>query len=400
MTQTTTAVSADDLVSRAESLLPRLAELAIEHDRSAAFPTESIRLLHDAGLLTATVGPQYGGPGLGHEGVHRLLLTLGRADPSVALIASMTLALHQREAVRPTLGPEVYGRILTESEHGPVLINSLQVEPALGTPSRGGAPATSARRTGDGWLVTGHKIFSTGAPGLRWMLVLATTDEAVPRVGTFVVEAHAPGIEIRPTWSATGMRASRSDDVLLTDVHVASDRVLGLQTAGTGQHNPQGPGTSIPSIYLGIAEAARDWLVGYLHHRIPSNLGHPLIELPRFQDALGEIELRLTNARELLWALSAQADAGRAIPRDTAWSAKTLANRTAIWAVEQTVSLIGNPGLSTDNPLERHLRDVLCSRVHFPQHDTVARALGATATGRVPATPEPDPSYPRSEKTT
>ncbi|GAA2642910.1 acyl-CoA dehydrogenase family protein [Dactylosporangium fulvum] len=379
MTATTTDATAE-VLGRADDILADLARLAPGNDRSGVFPTESIRLLHEAGLLTATVGTRYGGPGLRHAGVYELMLRLGRADPSVALIASMNLAVHQREAVRPTLDPQFYAALLAESRTAPTLVNALQVEPALGTPSRGGRPATTARRTADGWRVTGHKIFSTGAPGLRWMFVLATTDEPEPRVGTFVVDAHGPGVEIRPAWSAAGMRATCSDDVVLTDAAVPAERVCGLEPAGDGHRNPQGPGTAIPAIYLGVAEAARDWLVGFLRERVPANLGHPLVELPRFQAALGEIGLRLTAARELLAALSAQADAGRDVPRETAWAAKTVANRAAIRAVEHAVSLIGNPGLSTCNPLERHLRDVLCARVHFPQEDTVVAAFGSAAT--------------------
>ncbi len=49
------------------------------------------------------------------------------------------------------------------------LINALRVEPALGSPSRGGLPDTIARRDGDGWRLSGHKLYSTGIPALRWL---------------------------------------------------------------------------------------------------------------------------------------------------------------------------------------------------------------------------------------
>ena len=62
-----------------------------EYDRSAAFPAESIRAVHEAGLLTATVGERYGGRGARVEETARILHTLGRGDPSVALITAMTL---------------------------------------------------------------------------------------------------------------------------------------------------------------------------------------------------------------------------------------------------------------------------------------------------------------------
>jgi len=47
--------------------------------------------------------------------------------------------------------------------------------------------------------------------------------------------------------------------------------------------------------------------------------------------------------------------------------------------VEQAVALIGNNGLTRDNPLQRHLRDVLCGRVHTPQDDSVLPAAGRRA---------------------
>lgn len=373
-------VTGADPLATARELAPQLAELAGANDAAAQFPTRSIQLLHEAGLLQATADPRHGGAGLGHQGVHELLLTLGAADPAVALIASMTLAMHQREASSPVLPPGFYDQLLADAATRPVLINSLQVEPALGTPSRGGIPATTARAYQNGWLLNGHKIFSTGAAGLTWMLVLAATDEPEPRIGTFLVAGDAPGVRVEHTWSATGMRASASDDVLFEDVYVAADRVIGLVPAAGGHRNPLGPGTAIPSIYLGVAYAARDWLVKFLRERTPTNLGHPLIELPRFASELGEMELQLTVARDLLASLSRRADRGEAVSRDSSWAAKVLANRTAIFVVERAVSLVGNPGLSRDNPLERHLRDVLCARVHFPQEDTVIGALGKSVT--------------------
>lgn len=376
-----------DLLARAEQLVPQLAARAAEYDRTGEFPAASIVDLHEAGLLTATVGARWGGAGLNHEGVHRLLLTLGRGDPGVALIASMTLLWHHAEALAPKLPEALYRRILDESATRPTLVNALQVEPELGTPSRGGRPATTARRVPDGWTLRGHKVFSTGAAGLRWMVVLAATDEPEPRIGNFFVEAggldgEVPGVEVVPTWSAAGMRSSASDDVVFTDVFVPEDRVVNLRPVTHEVANPGGPGTAITSIYLGVASAALDWLVGFLHSRLPTNLGHPLVDLPRFQWELGELELRLQTAIELTRGLAARADAGDPPSRELAFAGKVQASRAAIEVVERAVGLIGNPGLSRDNPLERHLRDVMCARVHFPQEDTVVSILGRAAAAR------------------
>lgn len=358
-----------------------LAARAGEYDRTGAFPTESIQVLHDAGILTATVGRRFGGAEVGHTGTLDLMLALGEGDPSVALITAMTLAFHSGQATRDLLPPELYQRILDDSVHTPTLVNALQVEPALGTPSRGGAPATTARRVDGGWSITGHKIYSTGAAGLRWMIVMATTDEDRPRVGSFAVDARSAGITIEETWDNTGMRATSSHDVIFDEVFVPEDAVFGLQDLATRRPADQnlGPGTALPAIYLGVARAARAWFIRFLDSRRPANLGTSLLELPRFEAALGEIDLQLTTSEALLRSLADQADRGITVPKELSWGAKTIANRAAITSVQNMVGLIGNPGLSRSNPLERHLRDVYSSRVHFPQEDTVTALFGRQA---------------------
>ncbi|MCW2930831.1 MAG: ccyl-CoA dehydrogenase type 2 domain protein [Actinomycetia bacterium] len=87
------------------------------------------------------------------------------------------------------------------------------------------------------------------------------------------------------------------------------------------------------------------------------------------------------TAFDLVAGLAEQVDAGdeAAIARSSA--AKLIATRAAISAVEQALALVGNNGLMRRNPLERHYRDVLCSRVHSPQDDTIVAALGRAALG-------------------
>jgi alkylation response protein AidB-like acyl-CoA dehydrogenase len=128
-----------------------------------------------------------------------------------------------------------------------------------------------------------------------------------------------------------------------------------------------------------VAAAARDWLTRFLTERTPSSLGRPLATLPRFQEALGEIEAVLTAADDLVAGLAARADAGDQAAAAHAGIAKLTATRAAISAVDQAVALIGNNALTRRNPLERHLRDVLCSRVHTPQDDSVTTAAGRSA---------------------
>jgi alkylation response protein AidB-like acyl-CoA dehydrogenase len=381
-----------------------LAAQAAEHDRDGSFPAGGISLVHDAGLLTATVAERYGGSGAGLATAVRILRALGRGDPSVALIAAMTLFTHALQASGGGTWPRrIYEEVLQESAARPVLINALRVEPDLGTPARGGLPATVARWHSGTWWLSGRKIFSTGAVGLRWMVVWARTDEDPARVGSFLVRSDSPGIAIEPTWDHLGLRASRSDDVTFTDTPVPPGATAGLHDPA--HPVPPDPGFAawnslgLAALYLGVAAAARDWLVSFLGERTPSALGRPLATLPRFETAVGEIEAALTGANDLVDGLALRVDAGDETVAAHPETAKLIATRAAIGSVEQAVALVGNNALTRKNPLERHYRDVLCARVHTPQDDSVLAAAGrsALAVSRTDPTPAPRAPTPREK---
>jgi alkylation response protein AidB-like acyl-CoA dehydrogenase len=363
-----------------------LAKQAEEHDRSAAFPAGGLAEVHAAGLLTATVAPRYGGPGAGLADTVTILRALGHGDPSVALISAMTMFTHALQAIEPSWPEALYRDAVAESAQRPVLINTLRVEPELGTPARGGLPVTTARRVDGGWSLTGHKIFSTGAEGLTWMNVFARTEDEPARVGGFLVRAGSPGIAIERTWDHLGLRASRSDDVIFTDTPVPDEAMTGLAEPAPRQGSPvitAWNALGLTALYLGVADAARDWLLQFLAERTPASLGRPLATLPRFQTAAGEIDAALISAGTLISATAARVDAGDPEALAQAGVAKLTATRAAINAVSEAVALIGNPGLTRRNPLERHLRDILCSRVHTPQDDSTLTATGRAALATV-----------------
>ncbi|WP_405875818.1 acyl-CoA dehydrogenase family protein [Streptomyces sp. NBC_00005] len=364
--------------------IDRIAELAAEYDRSAAFPAESLRIAHEAGLLTATIGERYGGRGGGVADTARILHSLGRLDPSVALITAMTLNTHARQAAQPHWPEELYARVVKESLERPVLVNHARVEPDLGSSARGGLPATRARRTADGWAVSGTKRFVTGADGLDWFLVWATTDEAEPRVGTFLVPGGSPGIEVTDRWDQLGLRASGSHDVTFREVEVPYEHVIGIGPHGPAaeQDNRAGAALHLPlaALYLGVARAAQSFFHTFAHARVPANLGHPVARTERFRRTAGEIEVVLAAAEQLVFDGAAKLDAGdTSYTPEQALGARVLADRHGVRAVELAVRLLGNPGLARGNPLERHFRDIQCAPVHAPQEDISLLAIGTKA---------------------
>ena len=201
----------------------------------------------------------------------------------MALISAMTMFTHAAQAAAPTWPDDVYRAALAESVTDPVLINALRVEPELGTPGPR-RPAQDRRRAAGpdddaGWSVTGRKIFSTGAEGLRFMAVWARTEDAEPRAGSFLVRNDAPGITIERSWDHLGLRASRSDDVTFD----ATPAVAAILDARPDSSLMAWNSLGLSSLYLGVAAAARDWLIKFLSERSPASLGAPLATLPRFQ---------------------------------------------------------------------------------------------------------------------
>jgi alkylation response protein AidB-like acyl-CoA dehydrogenase len=383
---TTSGAPAPDAVAAARRLGPALAAQAAADDRAGDFAHASLALMRAAGLLGLTVPRARGGAEADLATASAVIGTLAQGDPAASLVLAMQCLHHAMIARTPDWPSALVQRLQREAVADGALVNALRVEPELGSPSRGGLPATTARPTPDGWRVSGRKIYSTGAPGLAYGLVWARTDDAAdPRVGFVLVPMSAPGVRIEPTWDHLGMRASGSHDVVLEDVRVPADHAVDLRppSAWGGPDAVQlaWNTTLLASLYDGVARAAQGWLVGYLKARAPANLGAPLATLPRFQEAVGESERLLAVSRRLLQGAAADADAGSPPTATESGLTKLTVSENAIAVVQRAVELVGNPGLTRANPLERHLRDVLCARIHTPQGDTVRLGAGRHALG-------------------
>lgn len=371
----------------ARTLAAEFGQRAVAHDRDGSFPHANFADLQRAGLLALAAPRAWGGQQVSVAELGEVIGALGYGCPATALVLSMQY-LQQRQMARPgTFWPEHLARqLVQEAAAGVSLANSLRVEPELGTPARGGLPATVARRTPEGWRLSGRKIYSTGAPILRWYAVWARTDDAEPQVGTFLVRADSPGVQIEASWDHLGLRASGSHDVILDAVLTPLDHGMGLAPAGAQSRdtNMQAEMTVLlGALYSGVALAARDWLLSFLRERTPASLGAPLATLPRVQEAVGRIEaLRLSNQR-LLASLARDLDAGAQVPLADSGLIKTLVMRQAVELVQEALALTSNHGLSRRNPLERHLRDVLCGRVHTPQEDSAFVLAGRGVLGAV-----------------
>ncbi|MFR0691161.1 acyl-CoA dehydrogenase family protein [Enterobacterales bacterium AE_CKDN230030158-1A_HGKHYDSX7] len=360
----------------------KLAEGANALDRSGEFPHANLALLQRHGLLGLALPPSLGGPGASLGELRQAVGAVARGEPSTALVLCMQYLHLRRLADNPAWPEALKQRVAHEALEQGALINSLRVEPELGSPARGGLPQTIARRVGDGWRLSGHKLYTTGIPGLTWLAVWARSDEPTPRVGSWLVRRDSPGIRIVESWDHLGMRATGSHEVIFEDVPVPLEHAIGLYPhdqppapdEAVARDFAQASAALLGALYDGVARAARDWLVQWLRERVPASLGAPLASLPRVQEAVGGIDQLLLQNRLLLDAACRDW-----LGASESGLIKVSVTDNAIAVVEKALELSGNHGLSRHNPLQRHYRDVLCGRVHTPQKDSVWIAAGRAA---------------------
>jgi alkylation response protein AidB-like acyl-CoA dehydrogenase len=302
----------------------------------------------------------------------------------VALIAANNLAVHRGQAAAEHWPVSFYRDLLQRGVDGPALANAVRAEPELGAPARGGLPATVARRTTGGWSRSGRKAYATGGTALAYHVVWAVADEPGtrdrPRVGHVVVPADAPGITWVDTWDHLGLRASNTHDVVYDEVPVPLDAFVEIPYVDGVYRDPAAEtgiaGLGHVALYVGVARAARAAFVRYAQERVPAALGRPIATTERIQTVAGEIDAQIAAAETILRGALLRAESGDTAHLGQLSVLKVQVARAAVSAVQTAVAALGNPGLTRHLPFERHLRDVLCVRVHPPQEDAALRAAG------------------------
>lgn len=371
-----------DWAQQLTTIRQQIAEQAAALDHSGDFPAGPLAQLQQAGFLSLATPVQYGGAGADLPRLQQAIAAIAWGEPATALIVCMQYIHHLRLAENDGWAEPLRRQVYRDAVEQGGLINSLRVEPELGSPARGGLPQTVAERTADGWRLNGHKLYTTGIEGLSWLAIWARSDDAEPLVGTWLVPKNSDGVTIIKSWDHAGMRATGSHEVVLKDVVIPRDHAVDIwplsappaTDAESVRRFANRQTALLAAIYDSVAHAARDWLLGWLRSRTPANLGKPLATLPRVQEKVGQIESGLLTNRCLL-----QQAAGLAFTTSEAGLAKVTITENAIQAVALALELTGNHGLSRQHPLERHYRNVLCARVHTPQNDSAWLAAGQHA---------------------
>ncbi len=373
----------------AEPLARRFAERATQHDADGSFPHENFADLRAAGLTGLTAPEECGGMGADELEYTLTLERLAWGDASTALALGMSLS-NIGQIAEGGLWPDHASALFREVARDGAMLNAAQAEPEMGSPSYGGLPVTTARRDpSGGWRLNGRKIYTTGAPGLRYFIVMATIQEdgQPPRIGDFLTPSDASGLRIEETWNALALRASGSHDIVLEDALASEDALLGARAPG--QPDPRAAlglpwgSLTLAAVYNGAAQAARDEIVHFAATRKPTALGKPLGELPNVRARLGEIDALLLASRRVTLGLAADWVAApveaRPALRQQGPLVKVIATTNAVRITDIALRIAGGQGLQRGKPLERIFRDVRAGLVNAPIEDVVLQNVGKAA---------------------
>lgn len=371
-----------EVLSLVRALATQFAARADDYDRTSRFPHENVAELRAAAIPSVPVPAEYGGDGLGLYDCVLILEQLAQGDASTALGVAMHFHVIGTLAERRTWDEATFAELCARVVRDGALVNSAASEAEMGSPSRGGMPATTARRVPGGYVLNGRKRWVTFAPALSYFLVTAQLDE---EIGVFVVERSTPGVQLdESSWrDSLSLRASGSFDVILNDVFVEERWCVERRAPAPSMAPLSGWAVcAFAAVYLGVGEAALQHTARYCQMRVPSALGKPIAELPHVRRNLGQMHLTLLAARTLLHAVAQSWERkpeARATLNAQLAAAKYLCTNAAITVTDLALRTVGAAGLERGLPLERLLRDARAGLMHPPQDDHALALLGEAA---------------------
>jgi len=360
-----------DWTRRAHELGPQIAAGAEAADQNDGFVAENLKLLKAEGFHTAAVPAELGGGGASHAELSEMLRALAGYCGSTALAFAMHTHAVALPAWRWRRTPEAVEGMLKR-----VAAEKLTLVSSGGSDWLDGS--CKAEPVEGGFRVSGRKIFASGCE-LGDLLVTMAVQETPegPTVLHMAIPLKAEGVKILDTWRTLGMRGTGSHDIELSNVFVPDAAVTVRRPSGKW-HPLMHMVTLIAfpliySVYVGLAEAARDKAVALAARKTSDDL--TLI--------VGEMDTQLAAARMALSDMLACAAGDEPGPEATnrIMVGRTLVARAAIATVEKAMEAGGGPGFYRKTGLERIWRDVQAARYHPLQEKAQARLAGRVALG-------------------
>ena len=335
----------------AERIAPRAGEI----DRTGLYPQDIRELLAANDIFALPFAERYGGTGTGTLMLQIAVEEIARADASCALMLML-----QELGTLPIArfgSPELRERLLPGCARGELLPAFALSEAEAG--SNPAAMRTTAVADGGDWVLNGTKNWISNAGVADFYVVFAVSDRESGRATAFVVEADRPGFSVAGTEHKLGIRGSPTGSLVLEDVRVPAEDVIGevgrgMRVAlGTLERSRLGAAAQA----VGIAQGATDYAVAYARERIA--FGKPIIDLQGIQFKLADMQTGTSAARALLYQACTLADREPAPPDLGAHTsmAKLFASDNAMRVTVEAVQVLGGYGYVNDYPVERMMRD-------------------------------------------
>jgi len=395
-------------IDLAAGLADDFAKRAAQHDEDESFPFENYEQMRECGYTNLIIPEEF--DGLGASLLERIKaqerLAQGDGATSLAInmhfnVLGLLIDLHQRSnrtrsKPRNERPRDELPRVVVESANIAQKLERIGRERLIcgGSGSEPDnavinlRPRTEARRTEGGFLVNGRKIFGTQSIRLDYFFAEATWSDAPerPTIITFFVEPkNTPGLVFKDDWHTMGMRSTASCGSELKDAFVPDSAVI-LRRAVSNSAMitrvfAKAP-FSIGAPYIGIAVAARDFVVDFMRDRPRFPLKKPMSHLPAVFNKVGEMDMLIEGARAAMW--KAAADVEHDEPAN--WARKAIAacmiaRENSVRVVDLALRAVGGSSYFKRLPLERLYRDVRAGLYHPFDSDESIEFLGRSAFG-------------------
>jgi alkylation response protein AidB-like acyl-CoA dehydrogenase len=332
----------------------------MEWDEHKTFPMEVVKQLGEMGMLGVIFPEQYGGAGMGYLEYAVVVEELSRVDGSVGITVAAHNSLCSNHIY--AMGTEAQKqRWLKPLASGQVLGAWGLTEPEAG--SDAGAQRTVAKKEGSHWVINGAKNFITHGTVGDIAVVMARTrpGHGTDGISAFVLEKGMNGFKAGKQENKLGLRASDTSELIMEDVKVTDEHMLGGEGVGFKQAMTtlDGGRISIGALGLGMAQGAFEESVKYAKQR--KTFGRPIAEHQAIAFKLADMQVQVEAARLLIYKAANLKDQG--LPYAKAASmGKLYSSEIACKVADEAVQIHGGYGYIKDYPVEKYYRDVkLCT---------------------------------------
>ncbi|CAH1996036.1 unnamed protein product [Acanthoscelides obtectus] len=318
-----------------------LKPIAAQLDKEHRFPAEQIKKMGELGLLGITVSDEYGGAGQDMLSLAVAVEELARACGGTGTIVSVHNCLYVGLLDRCGT-PEQKEKFLRPFTSGTLGCFALS-EPDAG--SDVGNMSCVARQDGDYWVLNGTKSWVTSGVEGKAAVVFATVDRSLKHRGItgFIIPKPTEGLSLGKKEDKLGIRASTTCNLILEDVRIPKENILGEIGGGFRMAMEQldRARVGIAAQALGIAQAALEVAVDYAGQR--KAFGKPINQLQAVKMRLADMALRLEAARLLVWRAAACCEEDRRTSKESSM-AKLAASEAATFVSHNAIQILGGMG--------------------------------------------------------